>query len=113
MKIKSIENGKVKGYVDASNVSRELGADFTTSKIKKNKADEGIREEIALAIENGIPVFVVGSVGGCSSIVASEYKANGWQGLNDAPLVMNNEFAESLDYVMLSKQLLDYLNEKQ
>ena len=38
MKIKSIENGKVKGYVDASNVSRELGADFTTSKIKKNKA---------------------------------------------------------------------------
>ena len=77
------------------------------------KADEGIREEIALAIENGIPVFVVGSVGGCSSIVASEYKANGWQGLNDAPLVMNNEFAESLDYVMLSKQLLDYLNEKQ
>lgn len=82
-------------------------------KIKKNKADEGIREEIALAIENGIPVFVVGSVGGCSSIVASEYKANGWQGLNDAPLVMNNEFAESLDYVMLSKQLLDYLNEKQ
>ena len=82
-------------------------------KIKKNKADEGIREEIALAIENGIPIFVVGSVGGCSSIVASEYKANGWQGLNDAPLVMNNEFAESLDYVMLSKQLLDYLNEKQ
>lgn len=38
LKIKSIENGKVKGYVDASNVSRELGADFTTSKIKKNKA---------------------------------------------------------------------------
>lgn len=82
-------------------------------KIKKDKAEEGIREEIALAIENRIPVFVVGSVGGCSSIVASEYKANGWQDLNDAPLAMNNEFAESLDYVMLSKRLLDYLNEKQ
>lgn len=82
-------------------------------KIKKNKFEEGIREEIELAIEYKIPIFVVGSVGGCSSIVASEYKANGWQDLNDAPLAMNNEFAESFDYVMLSKQLLDYLNEKQ
>lgn len=81
-------------------------------KIKKNIADEGIREEITLAIEYGIPVFIVGSVGGCSSIVASEYKFGGWQGLNDADMELNNEFAQSLDYVMLSKQLLDYLNKK-
>lgn len=82
-------------------------------KIKKNKSEEGIREEIALAIEHRIPVFVVGSVGGCSSIVASEYKTCGWQGLNDASMKLNNEFTQSLDYVMLSRKLLDYLNEKQ
>ena len=82
-------------------------------KIKKNKEDEGIREEISLAIGNKIPVFVIGSVGGCSSVIASEYKSNDWQDLNDAPLEMNKEFAESLDYVMLSGKLLDYLQGKQ
>lgn len=81
-------------------------------KIKKNKDDEGIREEIKLAIEYKIPVFIVGSVGGCSSIVASEYRSRSWQGLNDATMELNNEFAQSLDYVMLSGKLLDYLNKK-
>lgn len=53
-------------------------------KIKKNREEEGIREEIALAREKGIPVFVVGSVGGCSAVVAKEYENNGFVGLNDA-----------------------------
>ncbi len=82
-------------------------------KIKKNKSEEGIREEISLAVEYGIPTFVVGSVGGGSSIVASEYKISNCQVLNDAPMKLNNEFGQSLDYVMLSRKLLDYLNEKQ
>lgn len=81
-------------------------------KSKKNKSEEGIREEIALAIEHKIPVFIVGSVGGCSSIVASEYKTINWQDLNDASMELNNEFTQSLDYVMLSRKLLDYLNKK-
>lgn len=46
-------------------------------KIKNNKKEEGIREEIELAREMNIPVFVVGSVGGCSSEVALEYKCTG------------------------------------
>lgn len=39
LEIKSIKKGKVKGYIDRSNLSRELGADFSTSKINKNKAN--------------------------------------------------------------------------
>lgn len=79
-------------------------------KIKKNKADEGIREEVSLAQAFGIPVFIVGSVGGCSSTIATEYKKNNWQGLNNASIALNNEFAESLDYRTLSKKMLNYLN---
>ncbi len=79
-------------------------------KIKSDKSEEGMREEIALAKAYGIPVFIVGSVGGCSSIVASEYKAINWKGLNNASLKMNNEFAESLDYFSLSQKVLDHLS---
>lgn len=61
-------------------------------KIKPNKKEEGIREEIELAREMNIPVFVVGSVGGCSSVVAQEYKCNGWQQLNDASEELNKVF---------------------
>lgn len=81
-------------------------------KIKKNKSEEGIREEIALAIEYGIPVFIVGSVGGCSSKVVLEYKSDNWTGLNDAPKKLNIELMESIDYFSLSQTLLNYLNNK-
>lgn len=81
-------------------------------KNKKNKSEEGIREEIALAIKYGIPVFIVGSVGGCSSKVALEYKADNWTGLNDASKKLNIELMESIDYFSLSQTLLNYLNNK-
>lgn len=80
-------------------------------KIKGNPSEEGVREEIKIANEFGIPVFIVGSVGGCSSAVASEYKANGWADLNHTSAVINNELAESIDYMTMSKKILDYLNE--
>ena len=81
-------------------------------KNKKIKSEEGIREEIALAIKYGIPVFIVGSVGGCSSKVALEYKADNWTGLNNAPKKLNIELMESIDYFSLSQTLLNYLNNK-
>ncbi len=81
-------------------------------KIKENKSEEGIREEIALAIEFGVPVFIVGSVGGCSSKVALEYKADKWTGLNDAQKELNIELMESIDYYSLSQAVLNYLNNK-
>lgn len=79
-------------------------------KIKENKAEEGIRQEINLAHEFGIPVFVVGSVGGCSSQVAIELKRDEWMGLNAAPKELNEELMESLDYFTLAQELLQYLD---
>ena len=58
-----------------------------------------------------IPVFIVGSVGGCSLRVAEEYKLQGWKGLNNAPESLNNAFADSIDYYSLSQMMLKFLNE--
>lgn len=78
-------------------------------KIKENKKDEGIREEIELAQEMNIPVFVVGSVGGCSSKVALEYKSQEWSGLNNAPMELNQEFLEGIDYFSMAQEMINYL----
>lgn len=79
--------------------------------IKDDTSQEGIREEIDLAIDNGIPVFIVGSVGGCSSKVAAEYKKRNWRGLNSAPEILNADFADSIDYYSLAQNMLDYLED--
>lgn len=78
-------------------------------KIKKNREEEGIREEIALAREKGIPVFVVGSVGGCSAVVAKEYENNGFVGLNDAAEELNLMFMKDIDYFGMAQNVLNYL----
>lgn len=78
-------------------------------KIKKNREEEGIREEIALAREKGIPVFVVGSVGGCSAVVAEEYENNGFVGLNDAAEELNLMFMKDIDYFGMAQNMLNYL----
>ena len=81
-------------------------------KIKKNKEDEGIREEIKLAIEYNIPVFIVGSVGGCSSQVAKEYKINNWKFLNNAKKELNEQFFNSFDYFNLSQSMINFIENK-
>ena len=81
-------------------------------KIKKNKEEEGIREEIELARAYGIPVFIVGTVGGCSAEVAIEYKENGWKNLNDAPDKINEEFLNSIDYFGLVHTMLKIIADK-
>lgn len=78
-------------------------------KIKKNREEEGMREEIALAREKGIPVFVVGSVGGCSAVVAKEYENNGFVGLNDAAEELNLIFMKDIDYFGMAQNMLNYL----
>ena len=78
-------------------------------KIKKNREEEGSREEIALAREKGIPVFVVGSVGGCSAVVAKEYENNGFVGLNDAAEELNLMFMKDIDYFGMAQNMLNYL----
>ncbi len=73
---------------------------------------EGIREEIAIARAREIPVFIVGSVGGCSSIVAKEYQAKNWEGLNEAKSDVNEMFMNGLDYREMAKALIKYIEEK-
>jgi hypothetical protein len=79
--------------------------------VRDDKKKEGIRDEIGLAVNKKIPVFIVGSVGGCSLRVAEEYKLQGWKGLNNAPESLNNAFADSIDYYSLSQMMLKFLNE--
>lgn len=79
-------------------------------KIKKDKTEEGIREEIRMAQEFEIPVFAAGSVGGCSSVIAAENKANCWKELNRAPEELNRMFMEEMDYFYISQELLKYLH---
>lgn len=81
-------------------------------KIKDNKAEEGIREEIQIAQTFGIPIFVVGSIGGCSSEIAQEIKKGKWNDINHAPLELNNRFMSSLDYFSLAQELLGFLDDK-
>lgn len=79
-------------------------------KIKSNKKEEGIREEIELAREMNIPVFVVGSVGGCSGEVALEYKYDGWHNINDAPAELNQEFLEGIDFFSMAQEMIEYIS---
>lgn len=78
-------------------------------KVKTNKNEEGIREEINLAVENNTPAFIVGSVGGCSAKVAMEYEKEGWKDLNKAPEELNEEFLNSIDYFKLAQSMLEFI----
>ena len=80
-------------------------------KIRTNKTEEGIREEINLAKQKNIPVFVVGSVGGCSSKVAKEYKETGWSELNSASSELNDKFYDDIDYYNMAQEMLKFLDE--
>ena len=79
-------------------------------KVKGNKKEEGIREEIEMAQKMNIPVFIVGSVGGCSSEVALEYKAIAWRGLNNASLELNQKFLEGIDYFGMAQEMINYIS---
>lgn len=94
MRKKMIQRNKVKALVC-------LGG-----KIKENRNEEGIREEIKLAIEYNVPVFIVGSVGGCSAKIAVEFKNNDWKNLNNASKEVNEEFLNSIDYFKLAQKML-------
>lgn len=81
-------------------------------KSRSNNTEEGVREEIKLARDNGISVFVVGSVGGCSSKVASEYSNRGWKLINDAPEQLNEQFYKDIDYYNMAQKMVEFINKK-
>lgn len=62
----------------------------------------GVDEEIVLAREAGMPVFVLGSVGGRSSEVIAAMDSNARRALNGLPDDVQDEFVNSLDYAKLA-----------
>jgi hypothetical protein len=71
----------------------------------------GVDEEVALAHEAGIPVFIVGSVGGRSGQLASEWKLDELKtrALNTLSTEQNQQLLESVDFVSLAGMVLDFL----
>jgi len=71
----------------------------------------GVNEEVALAHEAGIPVFLVGSVGGRSGQLAAEWNLDNVKRgkLNSLSPEQNEQLLTSLDYVSLTSMVLDSL----
>lgn len=92
-----------KAMIDRDDVA---GVICLGGKCKENPNEEGVREEIDIAKNRGIPVYIVGTVGGCSSVIASEYENDMWSGLNRSPRELNKRLKDSLDYSSLAFDVL-------
>lgn len=80
-------------------------------KIRQGDTIQGIDEEIKIARENNIPVFLIGSVGGRSSQLAAEYKVTGnWNELNNVATELNELLMYDLDYRKLINKIICALN---
>ncbi|BBB90273.1 MAG TPA: TIR domain-containing protein [Methylomusa anaerophila] len=79
---------------------------------KTNRADipPGVDEEIELAKAAGLPVFIIGSVGGRAAELASLLDADNWKEKpNHLSPAFNHELMVSLDYSLMAKEILDKL----
>lgn len=63
----------------------------------------GIDEEIAIARERRLPVFILGSVGGRSSEIISEMSPTDRAALNWQSEAINEAFATDVDYSRLAQ----------
>ncbi len=76
--------------------------------IREDGTTQGIDEEIKIARDNNIPVFLVGSVGGRSSQLASEYrKIRNWGYFNKESKTFNEKLALNLDYRSLAEMVIN------
>jgi len=70
----------------------------------------GVDEEIALAKAKGLPIFIIGSVGGRSAEIAQHYNEIGWtEKINDLSIEDNIKLMTSLDYKSISNKILESL----
>ncbi|RNB83196.1 toll/interleukin-1 receptor domain-containing protein [Brevibacillus nitrificans] len=70
----------------------------------------GVDEEISLARRAGIPVFIIGSVGGRSGELAAELDKNNWEETwNELTVEENRLIMTSLDYSTIAKLILTKL----
>ncbi|MFK9118349.1 TIR domain-containing protein [Peribacillus castrilensis] len=79
-------------------------------KTKRSHIQPGVDEEIELARSRNLPVFLIGSVGGRTAEIATEFHSNGWR---NKPNQMSEEFNEelmvSVDYGNLANKLFNKL----
>lgn len=79
-------------------------------KTKAEGNQPGVDEEIAIARSKGIPVFLLGSVGGRSAELAKQHNEAGWTDkLNDLSIEENIELMTSIDYKSISLKILNSL----
>ncbi|SPF51953.1 conserved hypothetical protein [Candidatus Desulfosporosinus infrequens] len=75
-------------------------------KTKAGGHKPGVDEEIELARAKGLPVFIIGSVGGRSSEIAKEYEFGGWkEHLNSMSNEDNKMLMVSLDYRVMANKI--------
>lgn len=78
--------------------------------IRDGDTTQGIGEEIKIARSSNIPVFIVGSVGGRSSQLASEYRRTGnWKDFNKESESLNEDLALNLDYRNLANKVISII----
>lgn len=78
--------------------------------IRDGDTSQGIDEEIRIARANNIPVFIIGTVGGRSSQIASEYKKTSqWNELNEESESLNFSLALDLDYRNLASKCINVI----
>ena len=77
-------------------------------KIKADKSLQGVDIEINLAKEKGIPIALVGSVGGRSGEYAREVEKNNiWDLLNNFPEELNKDLLCNVNHRLMIDRLLD------
>lgn len=81
-------------------------------KIKKDKSQQGVDVEVDLAKKAGIPVALVGTVGGRSSEYAFEkIKKADWSDLNSWDRSLNESLFYNVNHRLMIKKLLDMVEE--
>lgn len=81
-------------------------------KIKEEKTQQGVDIEIELAKKAGIPIALVGTVGGRSSEYAYEkILAKDWSDLNPWGKSLNEELFYNVNHKLMVKRLLDVIEE--
>jgi hypothetical protein len=79
-------------------------------KTKARGHSPGVDMEIELARARGLPVFLIGSVGGRTAEIASELHATDWKNkLNNLTPEQNKQLMISLDFRVMANRILDEL----
>jgi len=82
-------------------------------KIKMIKSEQGVDEEVEIAITCNMPVFLVGSVGGRSSQYANELMvSDNWSYINDAESCLNEALIYDINHRKMIRRVLSYLERK-